>query len=363
MQEAENSALAAAVASSVRRPIWRVLIDWNDDGVLGTAPLEIIGDDYIEDIEVNRALSGGVEAGASLVSGAAGGQATVTLSGVYQGRSLATAMSPLASDPIFGTDPVLGRWARVEMGMVTEDGPVYLPQITGTVRSIDLRGGKVVLTIADPSDGLHAPITLPYWGRGNFDPPRWTKLNYPYYCRTQWLIDYALRRNGYGAPLHPGAMSSPRLRGWSLLDAEDRDARTVVPAPAGVVHGHFSPRLPARWSSPRLRGWSPVGDDTAGGGQVVPAPAGVVPLGLGGVVLAERRPRACGGGPTRVTPMSRSSSSSPRLRGWSLHHHRLGLPQRVVPAPAGVVPSRGWRPRRRSCRPRACGGGPRRCRR
>lgn len=218
MQEAENAALAAAVASSVRRPIWRVLIDWNNDGVLGTAPLEIIGDDYIEDIEVNRALSGGVEAGASLVSGAAGGQATVTLSGVYQGRSLATAMSPLASDPIFGTDPVLGRWARVEMGMVTEDGPVYLPQITGTVRSIDLRGGKVVLTIADPSDGLHAPITLPYWGRGNYDPPRWTKLNYPYYCRTQWLIDYALRRNGYGSPLHPGAIFSATFHGAHIAE-------------------------------------------------------------------------------------------------------------------------------------------------
>lgn len=259
MQEAENSALAAAVASSVRRPIWRVLIDWNDDGVLGTAPLEIIGDDYIEDIEVSRALSGGVGAGASLVSGAAGGQATVTLSGVYQGRSLATAMSPLASDPIFGTDPVLGRWARVEMGMVTEDGPVYLPQITGTVRSIDLRGGKVVLTIADPSDGLHAPITLPYWARGNYDPPRWTKLNYPYYCRTQWLIDYALRRNGYGAPLHPGAIFSATFHGSHIAEigtvyATNIENSELVPPLAEFddwwvpgPHGFVAPR--GSWST------------------------------------------------------------------------------------------------------------------
>ena len=171
----------------------------------------------------------------------------------------------------------------------------------------------------------------------------------------------------------------PRARGgWSFVHTLDPAKGDVVPALAGVVP--LGPgRGPARRSRPRARGggpgtnraldqqtessprslgWSRPRRTGRGPGWVVPALAGVVPRGRRCRASRPRRPRARGGGPYPSYQHVGNGGSSPRSRGWS----RAGLLLRehpaVVPALAGVVPTRRACSSRSPSRPRARGGGP-----
>ncbi len=109
--------------------------------------------------------------------------------------------------------------------------------------------------------------------------------------------------------------------------------------------------------SPRTRGWSPGGP--AGGlpGVVVPAHAGVVPGARTPAATARSGPRARGGGPWSVPPVTGFEVWSPRTRGWSRGGTRGRPDPDVVPAHAGVVPSRPCPPPPAGSGPRARGGG------
>ena len=108
-------------------------------------------------------------------------------------------------------------------------------------------------------------------------------------------------------------------------------------------------------SSPRSRGWS---DGMIAGAMrrgVVPALAGVVPTRGTKPVSRTRRPRARGGGPPAGTAVRLTVPSSPRSRGWSRGWPAGRVRDRVVPALAGVVPCAPTTRPTRSCRPRARG--------
>ncbi len=171
---------------------------------------------------------------------------------------------------------------------------------------------------------------------------------------------------------------SPRMRGWSLLPRLADDLGAVVPAHAGVVPsrpcacpaprcgpracggGPVTPPTPASVSpwSPRMRGWSRMLTAGAWSGVVVPAHAGVVPSSVPRSDRQSCGPRACGGGPRPEQCRRPNRQWSPRMRGWSRPLVQLRLGQAVVPAHAGVVPSRRARSSSAGCGPRACGGGP-----
>ena len=172
--------------------------------------------------------------------------------------------------------------------------------------------------------------------------------------------------------------SSPRPRGWSPGRRGGWVPTGVVPAPAGVVPPACPPpprstrRPRARGggphararlvelaqSSPRPRGWSPQDRRPQADDRVVPAPAGVVPRRRHPVRHPGRRPRARGGGPCPGSRAVAASASSPRPRGWSRVVVAEQLGEGVVPAPAGVVPTSCARPCAPRGRPRARGGGP-----
>ncbi len=107
-----------------------------------------------------------------------------------------------------------------------------------------------------------------------------------------------------------------------------------------------------------MRGWSLCDWCVGRRMYVVPAHAGVVPPSRWTTRPARRGPRACGGGPVLDFLIKLCSAWSPRMRGWSPDGERDGALNGVVPAHAGVVPTRArpgaWPP----CGPRACGGGP-----
>ncbi len=177
------------------------------------------------------------------------------------------------------------------------------------------------------------------------------------------------------------ARSAPRLRGWSGVLRFAWQGHPVGPAPAGMVRcprctsGRSSCRPRAcgdgprhhhsvageAASAPRLRGWSveqPVEDLAR---SVGPAPAGMVPASPSRPSRRWSRPRACGDGPWAMADAATAATSAPRLRGWSSwrwlgHRPALGRPRACGDGPAIIeagLPARG--------RPRACGDGPTRC--
>ena len=73
---------------------------------------------------------------------------------------------------------------------------------------------------------------------------------------------------------------------------------------------------------------------------------------------ASRSSRARGGGPKAAAWVYGSFGSSLRTRGWSDHERGRHLYDRVVPAPAGVVPGTARPAAPCTCRPPHVGGGP-----
>ncbi len=170
--------------------------------------------------------------------------------------------------------------------------------------------------------------------------------------------------------------SSPRLRGLLLVRHDDVDPGPVVPAPAGVAPSSSTSRPPAArrpracggcsagalgravtlLSSPRLRGLLPSRASLTVRGPVVPAPAGVARSRSTPARRSRGRPRACGGCSPPTASTLPTKTSSPRLRGL-LGTGTNTLPRVVVvPAPAGVAPTRHNHQTPPDRRPRACGG-------
>jgi hypothetical protein len=189
--------------------------------------------------------------------------------------------------------------------------------------------------------------------------------------------------------------SSPHMRRWPGPGVELAHTEGVVPAHAGVVHRqarfgcrgwcrpahaglsdvnakHYS----AIKSSPRTRGWSEREDRIARRDRVVPAHAGMIPRAgsqgsrrrsrprvRAGVVrsfgkrtcLSWSGHRARRGGPIKLDGEASKVESSPHAREWSLPVQTARVPRLVVPAHAGVVPTRSGRPTGRWSRPWARG--------
>ncbi|MFB7186968.1 hypothetical protein ACFCZT_17080 [Streptomyces sp. NPDC056230] len=73
---------------------------------------------------------------------------------------------------------------------------------------------------------------------------------------------------------------------------------------------------------------------------LLPAPAGMVPGNRALLLRARTAPRTRGDGPGRICGRSAAPSCSPHPRGWSLHRCPGGRNDRLLPAPARMVPGR-----------------------
>ncbi len=151
---------------------------------------------------------------------------------------------------------------------------------------------------------------------------------------------------------------SPHPRGWSLLRLGKQSGIYLLPAPAGMVPAP-SKSPPTSTTAPRTRGdgprpitvsvsgpvcsphprgWSHPTGDAQEPGRLLPAPAGMVPSATRGGSGGLAAPRTRGDGPGTEASASCRSACSPHPRGWS-HRHGLGREDRdLLPAPAGMVP-------------------------
>ncbi len=176
-------------------------------------------------------------------------------------------------------------------------------------------------------------------------------------------------------------MCSPHPRGWSPLQGLGQEDGVVLPAPAGMVptpgtdQGHRSRAPRTRGDgpagplslglvgrcSPHPRGWSQQIQAREEAARVLPAPAGMVPsMGTAGTWVASA-PRTRGDGPKGSRGLHSLLRCSPHPRGWSPLGRALIAKTSVLPAPVGMVPSSCSRPGHRSRAPRTRGDGPRAC--
>ncbi len=168
---------------------------------------------------------------------------------------------------------------------------------------------------------------------------------------------------------------SPRLRGSAREWYQVVTPHRVIPAPAGIGQtcmqflplyagypracGDRREHAPHRrlgvGLSPRLRGSAGSAKGAAGIQRVIPAPAGIGRRTCPRAWTQAGYPRACGDRLARGRFRARTSGLSPRLRGSVRLGARAGISARVIPAPAGIGPSRAPCRRLPPGYPRACG--------
>ena len=173
--------------------------------------------------------------------------------------------------------------------------------------------------------------------------------------------------------------SAPRARGDGPRGpAAPQGPKGLLPAPAGMVPGRplrghdrrsaprargDGPTSRADWAaiedcSPRPRGWSPHTRRPRRPLRLLPAPAGMVPSPSSHPTAAAPAPRARGDGPGMKNTPQFTTGCSPRPRGWSQRLRGGHHPGDLLPAPAGMAPRPRTHPRRPVPAPRARGDGP-----
>ena len=205
MQAANDATLTAAVSGTTRRPVSRLLVDWNRTG-LYDHPLSDVSS-WVSAVSVDRALTGGLPAEASQVAGYASAELTATLGGTHPdtGSSALDTLAPYRTSSAL-PKVIVGCPVRWEVGFA---GTTLVRQFTGYLRSMSADSGSREVRIAalDPADRLRAPITLPAYGLHRDEVLR---SGHRFLVNPQWVIDYCLRRNGIYAspPAHPAAQIS-----------------------------------------------------------------------------------------------------------------------------------------------------------
>lgn len=174
--QAASATLTAAIRSKDRAPVFRLKVDWNNDGSFSFDPgvfsdtfsdtFESAGDigdltGYVESWSVDRSLSTDLPAAAKVNAGYGAAEARFTLAGTLpSGIGIVTALSAATGGA--------SAWRRIsapvtiDAGFVGTAGPEYLRQFTGRIRglSADPAAGAVNVTAIDGREKLRTPVSL-----------------------------------------------------------------------------------------------------------------------------------------------------------------------------------------------------------
>ncbi len=110
--------------------------------------------------------------------------------------------------------------------------------------------------------------------------------------------------------------------------------------------------------SPHARGWPPRSSPPSPSSNLLPARAGMAPSRASALVIGGTAPRTRGDGPVTRVQLSPLWLCSPHARGWPPRRDPDGLDQELLPARAGMAPTCTVRPRRTDSAPRTRGDGP-----
>ena len=169
--------------------------------------------------------------------------------------------------------------------------------------------------------------------------------------------------------------SSPRVRGTRRKESKRCAFCRFIPACAGNTYGHSIRHEPCtvhprvcgehQWpattssrssgSSPRVRGTPRWPNFRRPPNRFIPACAGNTSAVCLPAISSAVHPRVCGEHNSRPFPIRKVSGSSPRVRGTRRRRRRRRRRSRFIPACAGNTAAASPCPRRRSVHPRVCG--------
>jgi hypothetical protein len=216
MQNAGDAALAAAVDSRDRTIVYKLEVDWNQNGLYSHALSNLTG--VVEQLQVTRDINASLPAETTLLEGFYSAQATVQLGGKRPGDTvnIAQALSWWrTTSPLYGK-PKTGYPVRAFIGHQLADGSSVMPQqFQGVISDLKIDHlGTVSLVCADVSTLVQARIDLPTYAltpaaSGNFNLGQSVRVN------SQWVLDYVLRQNGFymSPPAHARTFYSATLHG------------------------------------------------------------------------------------------------------------------------------------------------------
>lgn len=203
--------LDEATASTDRYPVFHLRADWNNtnqfDHVLSDlTPL-------VEEITVNRETSTELPEAVGIIAGTAAATLEAKLGGTWRPTfdgSIDTdpvkAFSPYRADAELAGGAILNQRIVFDTGMQTEQGPVLMPRMFGTIVGYEPNTAERVVTLRglDPVAWLRREINQPAWAQLWDVISRWGEQRVPMRINSQWLIDRILRENFYFASPPPG---------------------------------------------------------------------------------------------------------------------------------------------------------------
>lgn len=199
-----SDALAAAIADYERVPSYRVICDWNRDGLYNHPYSDISG--YVTTVKLNRGCSTFSPEDLNEVNGYSSGELTLELGGQ---RDTSTE-DGLTAYELFGGGPTvsplwgqstLGVRMQVFVGFQTADGIEETPYFTGWIREapVSRKARTVEIVANDNTDMVNAQVTLPLWAVGSSSPYATWQNNNADVARSvllSWVWEEILRQCG-----------------------------------------------------------------------------------------------------------------------------------------------------------------------
>lgn len=222
---------AAVVAGQTRHPTFRLLADWNRNGLYNHALSDLTP--WVTRVGTDRVTEGGLPEEATLVEGHTAAELTAALGGDRGGGAAALdTFGPYRTGSGLAGLPWANTPVTLDIGFA---GTVWTRVFTGRVRKIQPSSSDrtVTLTVLDDTDRLRAPITMPAHAMHFGDV---IASGHKLSINSQAILDFVLRKNGIYAspPAHPQAQISCTGHGWLAAEA----GRSAVPrGVAAVISG------------------------------------------------------------------------------------------------------------------------------
>ena len=191
MQLAGDAQLAEAVNGRNRTIVYRVEVDWNQNGLYNHALSNLTKD--VTRLAVDRDIASSLPPETTLVEGHFGAELQLQVEG-----ALVYALAPWRSDSSLYSISKVGIPIRAWVGHRTSVGDVTPQQFQGHITECELDSSSrsVRIRATDAPADMQTKVDLPSFALSPASM-RSLGLNLQLRQNSQWVIDYVLRRNGY----------------------------------------------------------------------------------------------------------------------------------------------------------------------
>lgn len=191
MQTHGGAAADAAILGAERVFRAKVRVDWNNNGQFDHALSNL--DRYIEDVTLDKALSGSAPDEILLIEGSSAAQLNLNIHGDLNGLSLMAVFSPFNTRSIFSGIQTINCEIKYSLLLDTPVGTVEYPQFVGNIRTItpNRADNSVEIVAIDRADKMRKGIQLPPYAMSE-EHVAYGEID-SQLIRSQWVIDNALR--------------------------------------------------------------------------------------------------------------------------------------------------------------------------